>query len=71
MFPPSQASVKPMSIQLAPPNWHGSDDDDAGVAVCPGLAASVAVGSARAVWWAVQDSNLRPPVCKTDALPLS
>lgn len=19
-------------------------------------------------WWAVQDSNLRPPVCKTDAL---
>jgi hypothetical protein len=22
-------------------------------------------------WWAVQDSNLRPPVCKTDALPLS
>lgn len=20
-------------------------------------------------WWAVQDSNLRPPVCKTDALP--
>jgi hypothetical protein len=21
------------------------------------------------VWWAVQDSNLRPPVCKTDALP--
>jgi hypothetical protein len=22
-------------------------------------------------WWAVQDSNLWPPVCKTDALPLS
>jgi hypothetical protein len=22
-------------------------------------------------WWAVQGSNLRPPVCKTDALPLS
>ena len=22
-------------------------------------------------WWAVQDLNLRPPVCKTDALPLS
>ena len=22
-----------------------------------------------AKWWAVQDSNLRPPVCKTDALP--
>jgi hypothetical protein len=20
-------------------------------------------------WWAVQDLNLRPPVCKTDALP--
>lgn len=20
-------------------------------------------------WWAVQDSNLRPPVCKTEALP--
>jgi hypothetical protein len=23
------------------------------------------------LWWAVQGSNLRPPVCKTDALPLS
>jgi len=22
-------------------------------------------------WWAVQDLNLWPPVCKTDALPLS
>lgn len=22
-------------------------------------------------WWAVQGSNLRPPVCKTDTLPLS
>ena len=22
-------------------------------------------------WWAVRDLNLRPPVCKTDALPLS
>jgi hypothetical protein len=22
-------------------------------------------------WWAVQDLNLRPSVCKTDALPLS
>lgn len=21
------------------------------------------------VWWAVMDSNQRPPVCKTDALP--
>ena len=24
-----------------------------------------------AVWWAVQGSNLRPPACKTSALPLS
>jgi hypothetical protein len=25
----------------------------------------------RFYWWAVQDLNLRPSVCKTDALPLS